>query len=164
MRNATVFIPMVLITALVGCSDNKKPKGVVQNSAPIASGANFTTQADRELSGMLSASDADGDALMFVIAGEPSQGTLMLEADGNFTYLPNETVTGTDSFSFTASDGVRSSMAATVNITIEPQQVSFEAYSRQAFEQAATDNPLPINGRVFEQDVTEPDAYSDLLM
>ena len=54
-------------------------------------------------------------------------------------------------------------MTATVNITIEALQVSFNDYSRAAFEQSATDEPLPVNGREFEQDVTDPMAYDDLL-
>lgn len=163
MKHANFLLPIVLIAVAAGCSDNDRA-GMAKNATPIASAASLTTQADSELTGTVSASDADGDALVYSVADEPSRGTLVLEADGSFTYLPDAAVTGTDSFRFTASDGSRNSMAATVDITIEPLQVSFGAYSRQAFEQAATDSPLPINSREFQQDVTEADAYSDLLM
>lgn len=165
MNKLQVLIPLALATALAGCSDSKDNYRLpMQNATPVAEAAGITTQADTEASGMLTGTDADGDSLMFVVATEPAQGTLMLEPDGRFTYLPKATYTGSDQFTFTVSDGRKSSAAASVDILIDPLEVAFGAYSRAAFEQAASDEPLPLNGRVFEQDVTRQDAYDDLLL
>lgn len=165
MNKLQVLIPLVLVTALAGCSDsNSKYTAPMPNATPVAGAAGITTQADTEASGMLTGTDADGDALMFIVATEPTHGTLTLEPDGSFTYLPKATFTGTDQFTFTVSDGRQSSAAASVDIVIDPLEVMFSTYSRAAFEQAATDEPLPLNGRVFEQDVVEQNAYDDLLL
>ena len=57
--------------------------------------------------------DADGDALEMALANPPVNGNLALEADGSFTYTPNAGFAGTDSFSYTLTDGT-----ATVNGTV----------------------------------------------
>lgn len=164
MKTLNLLVPLALATTIVGCSDSdNRPSQPKTNSVPVAAAASVTTETDTELNGVLTGTDADGDALVFGVASEPTQGTLMLDVDGSFTYLPNETVTGTDQFTFTVSDGRQTSMAATVDIVIDPLQLSFSEYSRAAFSQAAADRPLPVNGRAFEQDVTEPTAYDDLL-
>jgi hypothetical protein len=48
----------------------------------------------------------------------PAHGTLVLSGDGGFTYTGAEDFVGTDSFSYTASDGPSSSPAATVSLTV----------------------------------------------
>ena len=66
-----------------------------------------------------SASDDDGDALTAsLVAGSgPSHGTVMVNADGSFTYTPNTGYTGSDSFQYAVSDGAEST-DATVTLTI----------------------------------------------
>lgn len=148
---------------LSGCNwgdDDDAPKG---NTTPVAISEDLTTQADIAIMDQVTATDADGQSLSYILVTEPTLGMLTLESDGQFTYTPNPTVTGMDSFEFRASDGEAKSMVATVNITIEAQVVSFASYSRAAFAQQETDEPLPTNGREFTQDVTSPDAYDDLI-
>ncbi len=58
----------------------------------------------------------------------PTNGTLVLNADGSFTYTPNANYNGTDSFTYTASDGTLTDQA-TVNIT-EIGIVFFEEKTR----------------------------------
>lgn len=50
----------------------------------------------------------------------PAHGTLALSGDGGFTYTGAEDFIGTDSFSYTASDGLSSSAPATVTLTVGP--------------------------------------------
>lgn len=52
------------------------------------------------------------------LVGGPSHGTLVLSGDGSFTYTGAEDFVGTDSFSYTASDGLSSSAPATVTLTV----------------------------------------------
>lgn len=165
---ATVLIS-ALALIMVGCGGSSgKGKGkepiTDPNQAPTANSGSFTTQADTELTGMLSAVDENGDSLIFMVVDESGNGSVTVEEDGSFTYVPDASFTGNDAFSFRVSDGSLESNVANVEIVIEPLEVAFSTYSRQAFEQMATDEPLSLNSRVFVQDVTEPDAYDDLLM
>lgn len=160
-----IFVVMCVAT-LSACNDSGKKNTPVDtaNLAPQAMSASFTTQTDTAYSGMLMGSDADGDALSYSIVSDPMQGSLMLnEADGSYTYTPNATVTGEDAFSFSVSDGTDSSAVASITVTIAPLQLSFSAYSRAAFNQQLTDEPLPLNGREFSNDVSDEAAYDDLL-
>ena len=59
--------------------------------------------------------DADGDAR----SPSPTNGTVTLASDGSFTYTPNANFNGTDSFTYTASDGTAVSNIATVTITVD---------------------------------------------
>ncbi len=88
------------------------------NRAPVASDAKFETAQGIALSGQLTGTDADGDPFTFTAASNPSNGELILNVDGSFIYSPNASFFGSDSFTFTASDGKIVSVPATVSITI----------------------------------------------
>jgi len=62
--------------------------------------------------------DADGDTLTAVLVSPPQHGDLTLKADGSFTYTPDPDFSGTDSFTYQASDGALTSNVATVTITV----------------------------------------------
>lgn len=155
-RIALMLTPLLL----TGCFNSDDDK---MNTAPVASSAMITTQADIAVTDMLSATDAEGDMLTFMLVDGPTLGTVDIKSNGDYTYTPNAQVTGTDSFTFNVSDGESTSMTATVDITIEAQEVAVSSYMRDAFMQSATDEPLPVNGRAFQQDVSEQDAFDDLL-
>src|SRR4029077_554304 len=61
--------------------------------------------------------DGEGDALTAVLVTRPVHGKLTFRADGSFTYVPNSTGDGSDSFTYKASDGVKKSPVTTVTIT-----------------------------------------------
>ncbi|MGB7587391.1 MAG: Ig-like domain-containing protein, partial [Solirubrobacterales bacterium] len=88
------------------------------NDAPVPQSAEYTIDEDGTLSGTLHATDVDSDTLAFQLAIAAGQGTLDLDADGNFTYTPNANYFGEDGFAFTVSDGQVTSDYATVLITI----------------------------------------------
>ncbi|GAC04662.1 Ig-like domain-containing protein [Paraglaciecola chathamensis] len=154
-------VGLALTIVLAGCDfggdDDDK------NVAPSAVSVDLTTQTETAIVDMLSATDDDGDDLTFSLADTPSLGTVMVSENGDFTYQPNPEVTGSDSFTFTVSDGVNEPVSGSVNITIEALAVTFSTYSRAAFAQDPQDEPLVTNGRSFTQDVEDPDAYNDLL-
>ena len=50
-------------------------------------------------------SDVDSPALQAVLVTSTTHGTLQLNADGSFSYAPTAGFTGTDSFTYKASDG-----------------------------------------------------------
>src|SRR5262249_4711856 len=59
-----------------------------------------------------------GNPLSAVKVTDPANGTLTLNANGSFTYAPNSGFSGTDTFTYRASDGVLNSNTATVSITV----------------------------------------------
>ena len=65
-------------------------------------------------------SDPENDSLTAAVVMEPSHGTLTLNSDGSFTYVPEADYSGSDAFSYKASDGLSESVEATVVITIAP--------------------------------------------
>ncbi|MDH5324873.1 MAG: Ig-like domain-containing protein [Gammaproteobacteria bacterium] len=90
------------------------------NDPPVATGSSHSVNTDEVLSGQLDAVDVDLDVLAYLAAAQPTKGTLVIDSDtGVFTYTPNGEL-GTDSFGFTASDGLLQSNAATVQITVLP--------------------------------------------
>ena len=94
------------------------------NDAPIATDDAFSTPEDQALSvpagGVLANDlDADGDALTAVLASAPTNGTVTLNADGSFDYVPNADFHGTDAFMYLANDGQADSAPATVTITVD---------------------------------------------
>ncbi len=93
------------------------------NDAPLAAADTYSTNEDTPLviaaAGVLgNDSDADGNSLQAVLVSGPTQGSLVLNADGSFTYTPASNANGADSFSYKAKDGSADSSAATVAITV----------------------------------------------
>ena len=64
--------------------------------------------------------DPDGDALIASLVSGPANGTLALNPDGSLQYTPNANFHGTDSFTYSASDGSLSD-EATVTINVTPE-------------------------------------------
>ncbi|MFO0929426.1 MAG: Ig-like domain-containing protein [Gemmataceae bacterium] len=58
--------------------------------------------------------DPNGDDLTALLASDVSHGALFLNSDGSFSYTPNSTFTGIDSFTYNAFDGQNLSGAVTV--------------------------------------------------
>ncbi|MHB0937343.1 MAG: tandem-95 repeat protein, partial [Armatimonadota bacterium] len=92
------------------------------NDAPVAYDGALQTAEDTAAAGTLQASDIDGDALTFALAGQGQNGTVVITdpATGAYRYTPNSGVAGDDAFTFTASDGIATSNTATVVISIAP--------------------------------------------
>lgn len=63
-------------------------------------------------------SDIDGDSLTAVKVNNPTHGVVVLAADGSFSYTPTTNFTGTDTFSYKASDGQATSATRVVTITV----------------------------------------------
>ena len=64
--------------------------------------------------------DIDGDPLTAVLVSGPTNGVLVLNADGSFTYTPNANFNGMDTFTYRVSDGQGGSAIGTVQITVRP--------------------------------------------
>src|ERR1035437_9435379 len=71
-----------------------------------------------------SASDVNGDPLTAAVVTQPVHGNVTVNADGTFTYTPNQYFFGTDSFSYLVSDGVANSNVATVTLNVSKIEIA----------------------------------------
>ena len=86
------------------------------NDAPLAAPQSVTTAEDVSKLVALGGTDVDGDPLTFVVLAQPLKGTVTLSGNAA-TYMPLSNFHGSDSFTFSVSDGQLSS-AAPVTITV----------------------------------------------
>jgi len=97
---------------------------VLPNQAPIGTSDTFTVNLNNVLSvsapGVLgNDSDPEGATLTALTGTAPSQGTLTLNPNGSLIYTPNAGFTGAfDTFTYLASDGVRSSAPISVTVSV----------------------------------------------
>src|SRR6185437_14296273 len=92
-----------------------------QTHNDVYSVAEDTTLAVAPAMGVLANdTDVENDPLTAVLVGGPQHGTVTLNADGSFTYVPNPNFNGTDGFAYLANDGTDDSNVATVTITVNP--------------------------------------------
>ncbi|TVR84276.1 MAG: tandem-95 repeat protein, partial [Rhodospirillales bacterium] len=63
--------------------------------------------------------DLDGGTLSIIALGTPTNGSVKLNDDGTVTYTPNEGFTGTDTFSYTVSDGQGGEATANVEVSVK---------------------------------------------
>ncbi|HXW98350.1 MAG TPA: Ig-like domain-containing protein [Methanomicrobiales archaeon] len=95
---------------------------VTVNRPPVASSQQLVTNQDTPLDLTLVATDPDSDPLVYT-AGAPAYGTLSGTAP-DLTYTPNPGFYGSDSFTFSAFDGIDRSNPATVTITVNKRIVT----------------------------------------
>jgi VCBS repeat-containing protein len=89
----------------------------VTNAAPVAADSSLNAAPGVTTNGSVSATDADGDSLTYNLGTNVTGGVLVLNPDGTYSYTPNAGTTS-DSFTFTATDGLDVSNVATVTITV----------------------------------------------
>lgn len=128
------------------------------NTPPVAEDDNFMATRGQTLSVaapgvMANDRDPQGGALSARLATEPAHGTLTLNADGSFSYIPAAGYSGLDFFSYTASDGRFESNAALVTIRVQEPSLTC----------AATDNRSPLPPAGDGPGVWEPTSSSLLL-
>lgn len=93
----------------------------VPNRAPLAVGDSIVTSENVAVNfdPRTNDSDPDGDALTISSAGTPSNGTVAIDGAGSsLTYTPATNYIGSDSFTYTISDGNGHAATATVNVTV----------------------------------------------
>jgi len=87
------------------------------NRAPIAADGHAATRMTSWVDIALEARDPDGDALSMRIVQQPEHGAAGL-ADTTARYVPEPGFSGTDTFTFTASDGSTDGTLATVTVEV----------------------------------------------
>jgi len=120
------------------------------NDAPVANDETFTTPEEILLSESLSAQDIDSSSLTYNVVQSTNNGTLNLNSDGSFTYLPNNDWIGVDLFTYTVSDGLLNSTTKTVSITVT--NVNDAPENNPLNFTVAEDSILPMDLSSFDKD------------
>jgi YVTN family beta-propeller protein/VCBS repeat-containing protein len=140
---------------------------VPPNTTPFSSDPYYTVSnpTTGALAGQIGVVDYDGDPLTYVVNTKPTKGTLVLKADGTYTYTPTSTarhaaaVPGapdsvtTDSFTVTVSDGRNGTLTETITVDIDPA-------NKVPTVKTTIGNPSSTTG-VVKGTVSASDANSD---
>jgi large repetitive protein len=95
----------------------------VVNTAPLAQALSVQTAVNTPAAVTLWGTDADGDALTYAVVSQPARGTLSGTPPA-LLYTPEPGYTGTDSFTYRASDGTASSAVATVSLQVDALSIN----------------------------------------
>lgn len=95
---------------------------IFSNRAPIAHSTNLCLATSTPTNFALLANDPDGHPVTFEAGTPPAHGlfTLYSASNGSAAYSPVHGYTGTDSFTFAATDGMATSAPATVTLVMQP--------------------------------------------
>ncbi len=118
------------------------------NVAPVGPDQNISTDENTPVNGAIIATDADGDTLSYALSGSPANGTVIVNADGSYTYTPATNYNGNDSFIVTVSDGNGGTDTITVNISVAPVNVAPVGPDQNI----TTDENTPVNGAIIATD------------
>ena len=89
-----------------------------KNEPPVCRDVKFETYKNIANTGVLSASDPEGDTLTYQLVKEPKRGTVELAPDGSFTYTPAQNKVGKDVFTYTATDSA-GNVSNVANVTVK---------------------------------------------
>ena len=91
------------------------------NDPPVDVNQAVTTPEDLPINGTLPvATDVDGDPLTYAAgATAPGHGTLTVNPDGSYVYTPAADFNGTDTFTYTVTDGTVT-VEKTITVTVTP--------------------------------------------
>ncbi|KPK36070.1 MAG: hypothetical protein AMJ65_16745 [Phycisphaerae bacterium SG8_4] len=93
------------------------------NDSPKAEDDSVTTQEDAPIATvkvLANDTDLDGDNLMVINATQGTNGSVTIGSDSTLAYTPYRDFSGTDTFTYTLSDGNGGTDTATVNVTVDP--------------------------------------------
>ena len=124
---------------------------ITVNRAPKAVDDNPVVTEDQPMSIAVLAndSDADGDVLSVSAFTQGAHGSVVKEISGTLLYTPNSNYFGSDSFSYTVSDGKGLTATASVNVTIDPAN---DAPVTANLSLTMSSNG-PVNGSISASDV-----------
>ncbi|WP_057760383.1 tandem-95 repeat protein [Psychrobacter sp. P11G3] len=89
------------------------------NDIPVSKDSTVTATEDTAVNGKLeAATDADDDNLTYALKDTAANGTVVVNADGSYSYAPNADFNGSDSFTYSIDDGQGGVITQTATITV----------------------------------------------
>ncbi|RFM31929.1 Ig-like domain-containing protein, partial [Chitinophaga silvisoli] len=126
------------------------------NQAPVITGGETnTTEQGKPVSGTVTATDPDGDPITFDKGNDPAHGTVVVNADGTYTYTPEPGYTGDDTFTVIVKDDKGNETVVTVDVTVTPSTPPNQAPVITGGETTSTEQGKPVSGTVT---ATDPDG------
>ncbi len=125
------------------------------NDGPVAmdDSANVDEDGSVKIDVLSNDSDLDGDSLSVTEVGQPANGSVTINADGTISYTPAEDYNGSDSFTYTISDGNGGTATATVYVCVKPVNDAPTAQD----DAASTNEDAPVVIDVLSND-SDPDG------
>lgn len=129
--SSTFYVGLANTSAEDGTINTSTFNSVTAVASPVSGADGYVVGRGQTLTvpaaGVL-ANDSDPFSLPLTVAAPrptsgPASGSLSLQADGSFVYTPNAGFSGSDSFTYRATNGTFSSSAATVTISVEDAYV-----------------------------------------
>ncbi|KAB7666278.1 Ig-like domain-containing protein [Bacillus sp. B1-b2] len=128
---------------------------VKPNSAPQSKDDTFEITLPKSKSGNINATDSDNDVLTYKVIQGPQKGTVTLEDNGKWEYIPNSGYTGEDSFTVEISDGKGGTTTSEITIVVKNTSPTTKD---ESFNTLTTDT---LNGKVVGKDEeNDPLTYS----
>ncbi|MCP5404790.1 MAG: tandem-95 repeat protein [Pseudomonadaceae bacterium] len=142
------------VTVTVGANPNTAPDAVDDVVSTTCVSAICGCGATATIHPLANDTDPEGDTLTITAVGTAAHGTVVLNADGTISYRPEGGFVGTDSFTYTISDGNGGTDTATIFVTVtnEPP-VAVDDAASTAFQTPVSFNVLtndsdPSGGRL----------------
>ena len=127
------------------------------NDAPETAAASaLATSEDRAVSGVIAASDVDGDVLGYAVSTGPANGSLVLNpSTGAYTYTPNANWSGEDSFQVVIADPAGLTVSQKVVVAVSSVN---DAPETAAASDVATSENKAVSGVIAASDVDAGDV------
>jgi VCBS repeat-containing protein len=128
------------------------------NDAPIANDDTNTTSEDTPVSGTVATNDTDVDGPSITIAEvtPPSNGTIVLNTDGTYTYTPNTNFNGADTMTYSYCDGGTPNLCDTAILVITINAINDAPVANDDNATTDEDTPTTINVLTNDSDTDNP--------
>ena len=141
-------------------SSDSNSSDTANNNSPKAKSQSVIMDENTTKSIKLSASDKDGELLVFTNLSKPRHGILEDSIPPDVTYKPDPGFSGSDAFTFKAYDGVDFSKIATISIEVNkaPVPIIHENSTTTIHENSTTtihENQVPVTEAGPDQTVSE---------
>ncbi|MEJ2332522.1 MAG: retention module-containing protein, partial [Desulfobulbaceae bacterium] len=126
------------------------------NDPPVAVDDTGTSAEDSSINIDVLANDTDldGDSLTVESFTQPDHGTVTENSDGTLNYAPDADYNGSDSFTYTTSDGQGGTDTATVTLTVNPANDAPVAVDDLASTAEDTSQVIDVTGNDYDIDGT----------
>jgi uncharacterized repeat protein (TIGR01451 family)/gliding motility-associated-like protein len=142
------------------------PIGSPDNEPPVANADTNTTEVDTPVDGNVLVNDFDPDGDPIVVTGntQPTNGSVVVNPDGSYTYTPNPGFVGEDTFEYTICDDgapIPPPLCDTATVTIQviPNNGNITVANDDAYNGFVDQ---PISGNVLDND-NDPEGDTQLV-